>query len=33
MLGSANDDAYRAVLPILLGDTGVDAVIALFVRP
>jgi acetyl coenzyme A synthetase (ADP forming)-like protein len=31
MLGSANDDAYRAVLPILLGDKGVDAVIALFV--
>ena len=31
MLGSADDDAYRAVLPILLGDKGVDAVIALFV--
>jgi acyl-CoA synthetase (NDP forming) len=31
MLGSANADSYRALLPILLGDKGVDAVIALFV--
>ena len=31
MLGSATDDSYRAVLPLLLADPGIDAVIALFV--
>ena len=31
MLGSATDDSYRAVLPPLLADPGIDAVIALFV--
>jgi acetyl coenzyme A synthetase (ADP forming)-like protein len=31
MLGSASDDSYRAVLPLLLADAAIDAVIALFV--
>ncbi|HEU4971062.1 MAG TPA: GNAT family N-acetyltransferase [Gaiellaceae bacterium] len=31
MLGSATDDSYLAVLPPLLADPGIDAVIALFV--
>jgi acetyl coenzyme A synthetase (ADP forming)-like protein len=31
MLGSATDDSYRAVLPRLLADPAIDAVIALFV--
>ena len=31
MLGSASDDSYRAVLPLLLADSAIDAVIALFV--
>ena len=31
MLGSATADSYREVLPLLLDDAGVDAVIALFV--
>ena len=31
MLGSASDKAYEAVLPLLLADSGIDAVIALFV--
>jgi acetyl coenzyme A synthetase (ADP forming)-like protein len=31
MLGSATGDSYRAVLPHLLADPGVDAVITLFV--
>jgi acetate---CoA ligase (ADP-forming) len=31
MLGSATDDSYRAVLPALLADPGIDAVISLFV--
>ena len=31
MLGSATDDSYRAVLPPLLADQVIDAVIALFV--
>jgi acetate---CoA ligase (ADP-forming) len=31
MLGSATADSYRAVLPLLLGDAGIDAVISLFV--
>jgi acetyl coenzyme A synthetase (ADP forming)-like protein len=31
MLGSATDDSYRAVLPQLLADSGIDSVIALFV--
>jgi acetate---CoA ligase (ADP-forming) len=31
MLGSATDDSYRAVLPHLLADPAIDAVIALFV--
>ena len=31
MLGSATADSYRAVLPLLLDDAGLDAVIALFV--
>jgi acetyl coenzyme A synthetase (ADP forming)-like protein len=33
MLGSATADTYRAALPPLLADPGVDAVIALFVPP
>jgi acetyl coenzyme A synthetase (ADP forming)-like protein len=31
MLGSANDEIYEKVLPILLADPGVDAVMPLFV--
>ena len=31
MLGSASDTLYEAVLPLLLADPGIDAVIALFV--
>ncbi len=31
MLGSANAKSFRAVLPIVLADPGIDAVIALFV--
>ena len=31
MLGSASDSSYEAVLPLVLADAGVDAVIALFV--
>ncbi len=31
MLGSATDAAYEAVLPLLIDDPGIDAVIALFV--
>ena len=31
MLGSATDDSYRAVVPLLLADAAIDAVIALFV--
>jgi acetate---CoA ligase (ADP-forming) len=31
MLGSATDDSYGVVLPLLLADPGIDAVIALFV--
>ncbi len=31
MLGSASDALYEAVLPLLLADPGIDAVIALFV--
>ena len=31
MLGSATADSYRAVLPLLLDDAGIDAVISLFV--
>ena len=31
MLGSASADSYRAALPLLLADTAIDAVIALFV--
>ena len=33
MLGSATGAAYRAALPHLLADPGVDAVIVLFVPP
>jgi acetyl coenzyme A synthetase (ADP forming)-like protein len=31
MLGSATGESYRAVLPLLLADPGIDAVITLFV--
>jgi acetyl coenzyme A synthetase (ADP forming)-like protein len=31
MLGSASADSYRAVLPVLLADPEIDAVVALFV--
>ena len=33
MLGSATAASYEAVLPLLLADPGIDAVIALFVPP
>ena len=33
MLGSATADSYRAVLPAVLADPGIDAVIVLFVPP
>ena len=33
MLGSANADAFRTAVPILLGDPNLDALIALFVPP
>ena len=33
MLGSATEQTYEAVLPYLIADPGVDAVIALFVPP
>ena len=33
LLGSANAAAYERVLPLVLGDANVDAVIALFVPP
>ena len=33
MLGSATASTYEAVLPVLLGDSGVDAVLVLFVPP
>jgi acetyl coenzyme A synthetase (ADP forming)-like protein len=33
MLGSATDETYEAVLPHLIADPGMDAVIAMFVPP
>ena len=33
MLGSATEETYEAVLPHLIADPGIDAVIALFVPP
>ena len=33
MLGSATADSYRVVLPLVLADPGIDAVIVLFVPP
>jgi acetate---CoA ligase (ADP-forming) len=33
MLGSATEDTYERVLPVVLADPGVDAVIVLFVPP